>query len=116
MYGRSLSLWSGACNGRPSGRGNAMTKGGGCGWRIGGRQKKKRPAAKSLDSLPGRKWSLGAAAGKTDLGTEGGDSGVGICLQLEEAVNKRGTRLSLGRQAMPALVSDPARQLQRRTA
>jgi hypothetical protein len=35
---------------------------------------KKRPAAKCLDSLPGRKWSLGAAAGKTDLGAEGGDS------------------------------------------
>src|ERR1039458_5222400 len=77
---------------------------------------KKRPAAKSLDSLPGRKWSLGAATGKTDLGAARGDSGVGLCLELEEAVNKRSTRLSLGRQAMPALVSDPARQLQRRTA
>ena len=41
---------------------------------------KKRPAAKSLDSLPGRKWSLGAATGKTDLGAERGDSGVGLCL------------------------------------
>jgi transposase len=72
---------------------------------------KKRPVAKSPDSLPGRKWSLGAAAGKTDLGAEGGDSGVGLCLQLEEAVDKRGTRLSLGRQAMSAVVSDPATQL-----
>jgi len=75
---------------------------------------KKHPAAKSQDSLPGRKWSLGAAACKADLGAEGGDSGVGLCLQLEEAVDQRGTRLSLGRQALPVAVSDLARQLQRR--
>jgi hypothetical protein len=37
-------------------------------------------------------------------------------LRLEEAVDQRGTGLSLGRQAMPAVVSDPAKQLQRRTA
>jgi len=77
---------------------------------------KKRPAAQSLDSLPRRKWSQRAAAGKTDLGTEGGDSGLGLCLQLEEAVDQRGAWLSLGRQAMPVVVSDPARQLQRRAA
>jgi putative transposase len=59
-----------------------LTKGGGCGWRSGGRQSKKRLAAKSLDSLPGRKRSLGAAAGKTDLGAEWRDSGVGLWLQL----------------------------------
>src|SRR5664279_2132848 len=57
---------------------------------------------------PGHVWKI--------LGAERGDSGVGLCLQLEEAVDKRGTRLSLGRPAMPAVVSDPARQLQRRTA
>jgi len=28
-----------------------------------------------------------AVAGKTDLGDEGKDSGVGLCLQLEEAVD-----------------------------
>ena len=77
---------------------------------------RKRPAAQSVDSLPGRKWSLGAAAGKTDLGAEGRDSALGVCLPLEEAVDQRGARLSLGRQAMPVVVSDPARQLQRRTA
>jgi len=49
---------------------------------------KKRPATKNLDSLPGRKRSLGATAGKADLGAEGGDSGVGLCLQLEEAVDR----------------------------
>jgi transposase len=75
---------------------------------------KKRPATKSLDTLPGRKRSLGATAGKADLGAEGGDSGVGLCLQLEEAVDQRGARLSLGRQALPVVISDPARQLQRR--
>jgi len=73
---------------------------------------KKRPAAQSLDSLPRRKRSLGAAASKTDLGTEGRDSGVGLCIQLEEAFDQRGTRLSLGWQAQPVVVSDPARQLQ----
>ncbi|MDR3727249.1 MAG: transposase [Terracidiphilus sp.] len=31
---------------------------------------KKHAAAKSMDSLSARKWSLGAATGKTDLGTE----------------------------------------------
>lgn len=78
--------------------------------------KKKRPAAKGLEPLPGRKWSLRAAAGKTDLGAEGGDSGVGLCLQLEEAIDQRGTRLSLGREALPVVVSDSSRQLQRPTA
>jgi hypothetical protein len=41
------------------------------------------------------------------LGAEGGDSGVGLCLQLEEAVDQCGARLSLGRQALPVVVSDP---------
>ena len=77
---------------------------------------KKRPAAKSLDSLPGRKRSLRAAAGKTDLGSEGRNSGVGLCLQLEKVIDQRGTRLSLGRQAIQTVVSDPVRKLQRPTS
>ena len=77
---------------------------------------KKRPKAKGLHSLPGRKRSLGATAGKTDLGAKGRDSGVGLCIQLEEAIDQRGARLSLGRQVLPVVVSDPARHLQRRTA
>jgi transposase len=72
---------------------------------------KKRPAATSLDSLPGRKRSLGTATGKTDLGAERRDSSVGLCFQLEKAVDQRGTRLSLGWQAMQVVVSDSARQL-----
>ena len=77
---------------------------------------KKRPKAKSLDCLPRRKRSLGATAGKTDLGTKGRDSDIGLCLQLEEAIDQRSAWLSLGRQALPVVVSDPAWQLQRRTA
>ena len=33
-YGRFLRPWSGACNDQPSGRENAMKKGGVCGWRM----------------------------------------------------------------------------------
>jgi hypothetical protein len=48
-----------------------------------------------------RRRGLGAAAGKTDLGVAGGDSGVGLCLQMEEAVPVCGARLPLGWRAMP---------------
>lgn len=75
---------------------------------------KKRTAAKSLDPLPGRKQCFGTALHKAGLGAARGNPDIGPRLQLEEVVALGGTGLSIGWPALPVMVSDPARQLQRR--
>jgi transposase len=77
---------------------------------------KKRPAPRRRDSFPRRERVLAAAAGAGHLGAAGADPGVAAPVQLDPAVDVRGSCLPAGRQRRRADVPVQEGLLQHRVA